>query len=60
MKEELHGLTCPLCFITGFSATGLRHHRCRSTPDRRRLTPEEYVAVINKARAKEATAGGVR
>ena len=45
MSAEIQNVACPLCGITGFSARGLKTHRCRSTADRRRLTSEEYVAA---------------
>lgn len=55
MSQEIQNVACPVCGITGFSASGLRHHRCRKTPERRRLTSREYVDAIAKAKAEQAS-----
>lgn len=39
-------VTCPLCGRDGFSVRGLRAHHCRSTADRRRLTPDELDSSV--------------
>lgn len=44
-------LTCPVCGTPNFSARGLSAHQCRSTPDRRRLTPDELQLGRTRAGA---------